>query len=561
MSVRKRLIDILSHPTVMKGLLVLMAVVMYWPYHQFIIGLAQGDLGRDLYAYQQTARGAVPYRDFHYAYGPLMPYYYALFFKIFGVRISSVLLGQIVLKVLSAILVYVILHPWIGKGMAALATIWFGAYQPVFFHTFNHDAGIVVLLALTYWVLRYVIDGRWKWVWFSAAGLSTLTLIKINMGLAMFFAVVIVLTFILAGRQRFSLKDGAKIVGILTAGMAVAGCVYGCLLSGLPDYYVKQCVPVTPGYIQTPPDFRMFSLETLTVFGRLWRESVLGSGLKNLGRMQLFQLWAAQVFFLFLLSGIVRMVFLILARKDPQDRIKNMFPALAVATVFMVFSSHEFIASRLYNYQLNWAAPFLLLAAFLIGGTVLPARGYQRLLWGALFLALACTKIMWRYEREHLFARQPQQWLAEHSGRICLGNNPEWIRTVSRAAGYLRSTIPPGETFFALPYDPLYYYLTDHPSPVPELLFFHFVNIPREQELRIISDLEKKHVNYILLSNRQSSTEKSLGIFGITCCPLLAEYLHVYFKPVATYGRWDQEAGWDDGHAVRIYQRVSASAP
>ena len=57
--------------------------------------------------------GKLPYKDFWWVYGPLMPYYYGLFYKIFGMHITSVLLGRAVLAdVLAA------LYPGQGRDAA-----------------------------------------------------------------------------------------------------------------------------------------------------------------------------------------------------------------------------------------------------------------------------------------------------------------------------------------------------------------------------------------------------------------------------------------------------------
>jgi hypothetical protein len=68
--------------------------------------LSTGDHGRDLYAFEQTSRGAVPYQDYWWVYGPLMPYYYGLFIKFFGASISTVLIAKTVIKLVAAIFFY-----------------------------------------------------------------------------------------------------------------------------------------------------------------------------------------------------------------------------------------------------------------------------------------------------------------------------------------------------------------------------------------------------------------------------------------------------------------------
>ncbi len=79
-------------------LLFLAGLLILWPYHNFQEYLAQGDHGRDLYAGQAVLRGETPYKDFWWVYGPFMPYYYAVFLKLFGPAISSILLGYGILK-------------------------------------------------------------------------------------------------------------------------------------------------------------------------------------------------------------------------------------------------------------------------------------------------------------------------------------------------------------------------------------------------------------------------------------------------------------------------------
>src|ERR1700684_984460 len=94
-----------QHAKSLTLLLVLLAGFMITaPYANFQTYLAQGDHGRDLYAAQAVWRGELPYKNFWWVYGPLMPYYYGLFFKIFGTQISSMLLGKLILRILGGML-------------------------------------------------------------------------------------------------------------------------------------------------------------------------------------------------------------------------------------------------------------------------------------------------------------------------------------------------------------------------------------------------------------------------------------------------------------------------
>ena len=87
--------------------------------------MATGDHGRDLYAYQVSLKGHLPYRDYWWVYGPLMPYYYGLCFKILGVHIPAVLTGKALLALVSSLFVYLALTAsLIPAGLALIGAMW-----------------------------------------------------------------------------------------------------------------------------------------------------------------------------------------------------------------------------------------------------------------------------------------------------------------------------------------------------------------------------------------------------------------------------------------------------
>ena len=93
------------------GLLLVIAagILLNFPYFNFHIHLAQGDHGNNFYVARRVLQGAIPYRDFWWVYGPLMPYYYALFYKIFGINMHSLLLGYHFLNLLCGVTLYSII--------------------------------------------------------------------------------------------------------------------------------------------------------------------------------------------------------------------------------------------------------------------------------------------------------------------------------------------------------------------------------------------------------------------------------------------------------------------
>jgi hypothetical protein len=75
------------------ALVVLAGIVILYPHLNYQFYLSQGDHGRDLYSFKKTFEGGIPYKDYDSQNGPLMPYYYSLFFRFFGVSVQTTLLG------------------------------------------------------------------------------------------------------------------------------------------------------------------------------------------------------------------------------------------------------------------------------------------------------------------------------------------------------------------------------------------------------------------------------------------------------------------------------------
>jgi hypothetical protein len=175
------------------------------------------------------------------------------------------------------------------------------------------------------------------------------------------------------------------------------------------------------------------------------------------------------------------------------------------------------------------------------------------LLFGTIIL-MAGSTITWQLQQV-IMNRTPDHYLAHPRGRVYIGNDPFWIDTVQRTAGWLDANLAKDETFFAFPYDPIYYYLAGRKSPTRQLIFFNHINVPPEQEQKTIAELEKNNVNYVLLSTRMNSAEPSLGYFGVTYCPILRKYIEDHFTEVGRWGDWQNEPGWAWNHGTMILKR------
>ncbi|MCR4337341.1 MAG: hypothetical protein NUV91_06000, partial [Candidatus Omnitrophica bacterium] len=166
-------------------LLLIVGIILLHPQLSYQSFLSTGDHGRDLYAAEATMHGARPYHDYWWVYGPLMPYYYALTFKIFSVSIPSILLAKMLLKLLSGFLIFSILSLYTPLLFSFLGSLWFWAFQEDFFFTYNHEGGLFLFLMATLCLLKYFQTQKEKYLYGALLSAYLLALVKINFGVGL----------------------------------------------------------------------------------------------------------------------------------------------------------------------------------------------------------------------------------------------------------------------------------------------------------------------------------------------------------------------------------------
>ncbi len=502
--------------------------------------LSQGDHGRDLYAFAQTLNGQMPYHDYWWVYGPLMPYYYALFFKIFGIAIPSILVGKIVLTVISGIFIFFALSLFIPTLFAFMGAMWFWIYQPDFFFTYNHVGGILCLTGILFTLFSYIKKPKTFYLYIALFLIFILCFIKINFGIAN-LVVFILFYRIYDAVYHIPKTPGKKKLTSLSLFFLplTVFIIYFLLLYRLPIYEIRQCLP----YLSADHPYHSTPQQALLALGKAIIATPQASP-------------ANFVFALFIIGAIIATIFIIISPKTASKERHHFLTAFLLLTFFYFINLHEYMFSGVL-YRSYWATPFSTILLFLFIGYALSKVNpkINRLVFGAFFVI-----VFSQYVHGIDIVREkkiPEQFLALEHGRITTGNPENWFTTVSQTTEYLQKNVPQNETFFALPYDPLYYYLTNKTSPTRQLIFFEHINIPQEQEMLIIADLEQKKINYVLISNRAFATqERGLGVFGKTYCPRLGQYITDHFQPVAQFGEWQYEPGWAWNHGTQILKRV-----
>jgi len=528
----------LNSKTIFLLLTILMSALFAWPELNFQDLLSQGDHGRDLYAFDAVTHGKLPYKDFWWVYGPLMPYYYGLFFKIFGVHITSVLLARALLVVVCSAFFYLSAACLMSPGLAFLAAAWFTQSRQEFFFTYNHIGGIAAELIICWCLLSYIRMGTMRYLWIALITDFILGLIKINFGLAGLVGIVLGVLLI-DFSKKYPLNDQKKKFYLFAAGLVpLLGIIYWLFLHDLPLYAIRQCMP----YFGDDQPYHATPLMTIPYY--------------------LMQHWLTLVRTRFgipigiVLHGCTLLsVYLLSTKKVDKAYRQDILLGLGLIGIFFAGYFNEFIVSGIW-YRTYWSAPFLNLFHF-----VMIAVAFTFL---AKFLRIIILIFLGGLSALGIVAhigiiqsqKQPFRYLNMDRGQIYVGNEPQWTDTVNHVTDYLNTTLKKDDLFFALPYDCLYYYLTGRISPTRQLIFFDHIKIPPSQEISVLRELINNNVGYVLMSSRFASPETGLGVFGRTYCPLLGQWVHDNFVPLVRQGGdWTQPPGWANNHGVIILKK------
>jgi len=519
-------------------------IILSVPYVNFQDYLSQGDHGRDLYAAQAVYRGELPYKDFWWVYGPLMPYYYGLFFKIFGTKISSMILGKLLLRVLGGILICLGMME-VSSGITAfLCACWFMLFQQDFFFTYNHLGGIVMVLGVAFCLLSYIRKDSPQAAWGALGFVFTLCLIKVNFGLAAL--VVSVITVGACDLVRRIPVNTAKKTFYTVALIAIPFLVfiiYWSLLKGLSVMEIRQCLPYKEGD-------QPYSMSPLVAVSNFWKITwhTMSSN------------WESITWAIMINASALYCIYLFLRNKLPPARRTILALSLGMLCLFCVANFHEYLKSGVL-YRSYWSQPLSIMIIFLLIDTALsniPGKILQLIariiVFSFLtFLAVFCWNSLLAPVNSY---KINSQYLSLPRGGVYLTNSSSWITTVEKTTEFLNKTLKPDELFFALPYDCLYYYLTGKKTPTRQLIFFEHIKIPPEQERSVIAELEKNRVNYVLLSSRAfARQELGLGFLGTSYCPMIGKYIQDNFVAIARFGDWTNEPGWAWNHGTLILKR------
>lgn len=512
-------------------------LVLYRPFCTFQLHLAQGDHGNNLYVFRRTMQGAVPYRDYWWVYGPLMPYFYAAWFAALGVTIRTILIAYHFLEVLSGFFFYAAFKQAFPRYLAFTAAVYYWICVSPFEHTYNHVGAVLMSVGALYALLAYWRTGRVAGLYGGLLFLFIASLIKLNMGLALLLAYVTCVVLIdrikeeLPAPQGPVAADKKRFYAAAVLAFLAVGAVYYAFLHGLPDYVIKQSL-LSP---ETDPNRTTVWLD-LKTFVNYHRESLVRMGVTTF-----HPLW-------WVLFGYT--LFLILAKRISAGLWRIFKHWTLILAVLSAFALHEFWLSGV-AYRIYWISAFQIFWMWLVMGiALLHMPRWGRVLTCALLLSATLGMHATRIFQVGIF----QLDFPLQRAQITTSNSQLWLKTVTQVTEFLKANLREDETFLALPSEQLYYFLTDKNAPTRQTEFG--VQLVPQQEDEMIQAMEKGRVKYVLISNHFKNPETGMGAFGFTYGERVADYIAKHYVPVAVGGSWDDVPEWVEKHGVLIVERV-----
>lgn len=302
-----------------------------------------------------VARGGVIFRDTFTQYGALTSLLQALFIRIMGEQVTSILFATAFFYAASHTVLYFLSRRFFGKGISLAATLAALMLAPFYTWTFHPWSSVFSLffLLLTLWVALIAFDKKSLVAAFFTGVFSMLAFwCRQPVGIVTVLAALLCLCFFAwreekksAARRRYLLLLIPLSLGLLVAFFAFF--IPLAANGALRDFY-RQCIE---GMVTFASD--RSSTEQFGIFG------VIGTLLYCLFLAPLVQWFSPGINYIWLLLPLASLFLFILAlrklKRAGKDEDTGLWRSYLVFTVFAVASWHQYYPVSCYRHW-YWAA-------------------------------------------------------------------------------------------------------------------------------------------------------------------------------------------------------------
>ena len=557
------------------------------------------DVGREMYVPAAMAEGKRLYFDLWYSYGPLIPYWHAALFRLFGVHLGLLLGSGIAVVAITTTLLYSVGRMFLPVWLAYTAVFAFlvQAFQLNIFNyvlPYSYAAAYGALFSvLTAWLLlRYVKEPRLGYIVPAAFLACLMMLTKLEFGVAGYVAVGCALTTqLIRTKSTRGLMEG---LGACIPGVLIWLGIYGWYVhAGGVEFFLGENLSILPNSY------------FVAHFGKHWAE---GLGMRFTPSALLLSVLKGFLSFALLVGGIVLAARHKLARWFvPAVALAMCATALLPPAVLRMVhqdpeNAHRAIGFVWFNSGMFWIAvaglgaaavawrrgddPMKQQSTIVLGAMAMfcslrvftkiaPERYpvfYDTLLYLVWLVALYRMSKWFGVSLDGVAGRAVAGILCISLVASTLPNYPIGQRPskISSERGTIYAATPFGEYFsqvlafmesakqrservVVMPEDTALYFFSGTSAPSRWYLVMPHLLAPGEATAKYIDELERANIRYVIVSDR-ATPEYGLPLFGIDYAQQVLAWVHEHYRVVQRIGGYEAVAHPREW-GVLIYER------
>ena len=542
------------------------------------------DFGANLYLAWQLSLGNVAYGDVVYFKGPFSMYLNALWFRLFGVSLHTLVLCNLAILVVLLWLLYRLLSDigdWFAATIACLVFITIFAFGQLvgignynFVCPYSHEVthGIFLSILAIACFSRYLHHRRTAWLGGAGFALGIIFLTEAHIFLSASLALLTGVGLALWGERTIRHRVIAalrSVIGWALVPLVSTFLVLGFTLSaeralratfGAWSYAWKRDTYVLPFYQwvtgMLEPATNIHKMLLWMGWYAVWCISLAALSLA-LGKSQRHRAWIT--------AGLCLALLVVLLQVDPMRWLEAVRPLPLIMVVWGAVSLTAFLGQR-HHPQMNRTALLRVvctLYAFALTGKMLlnvhtyhygfalampgtlilvvaliswvPAQITQRGGYGGMFRSAALTVLLvvilahlrinafWFNQKTVAVSHGPDAFLADGRG---LAVNAI-VEELSKLAG-------PSETLAVFPEGTMLNYLTRRVNPLPYMSLPPFI-VSTEGEERILATFEAHPPDYIALAHKDTS-EEGYRFFGRDYAQKLFAWIADHYRAIRVVG-------------------------
>lgn len=497
-------------------LILFISIYMFRLPLEFVNYMDEGDFGRDLYNFWLVSQGKLPYIDFNWIYGPLVPLLYGMVFKVFGVSAFNAIVLWYLNFVVSVFLLFYVVKSFANSFMAFIASLVFILYYEGFLiPVFNHVTGLIFILLSILFLFKYLTFKKTLYLYLIAISCFMLMMVKLNIGIA--FSVPI-LSFIIF----FNLKDKNHLKHILYSFSLISFLLFFLYLFILSNTPFDQIVKSFPYGANSHTSYE----KAFIIHDSLFTSSFIpdiNSYLNFVFYFSNLNLWYFVVIIICLAFSYV------MYKRDGLDSPSYKF--VLILSFAALITTHEFLLIGS-SYSLTmWTLIIIVILIFYIINYILTEMTFNHIsskFFGSFVVLMFFFIIVKFYV--FVLPLNTITYKCDQKRLQVSVLNFYWYHLMTNMTKYIIANTSQGERLFCYPYCALYNFTSSRFAPSRFTEFLYISNITEADQKQIIKDIEKNKVKLVLNVRIESPLNLGYGRFGETHCLLLYDYIQANYK-------------------------------